>query len=191
MLLIFIGPPGAGKGTQSLRLCQRFSIPHLSTGDILRKAKTDGTELGKIVGPIMDSGGLVSDELMVEVVRERTSQCDCEKGYMLDGFPRSIPQASEFDKLLESRRHKLNAVIELHVPYDELRRRLIGRFHQLKDPRPEDQPEAIEKRLKLFEDITQPLRKYYTERNLLLTVDGIGTPDEVFERILQGLYRDT
>lgn len=191
MLLIFIGPPGAGKGTQSLRLCQRFSIPHLSTGDILRKAKSDGTELGKIVGPIMDSGGLVSDELMVEVVRERTTQTDCAEGYMLDGFPRSIPQASEFDKLLERRQQKLNAVIELHVPYDELRRRLIGRFHQLKDPRPEDQPEAIEKRLKLFEAITQPLRKYYTERNLLLTVDGIGTPDEVFERILQGLYRDT
>lgn len=187
MLLIFIGPPGAGKGTQSKRLCDRYRIPHLSTGDILRKAKAEGTELGKVVGPIMDSGGLVNDQLMIQVVDERLHQPDCRCGFLLDGFPRSLPQAEALDGLLASKHQKLNAVIELHVPREELQRRLVNRFAELANPRPEDRPEQICHRLDLYEKITAPLLRYYRGRQLLLTVDGLGSTDQVFERIIGGL----
>lgn len=187
MLLVFIGPPGAGKGTQSKRLCERYQISHLSTGDILRKAKANGTELGKKVGPIMDSGGLVNDELMVQVVDEAINRPDCRAGFLLDGFPRSIPQAEALDELLSRRRQRLTAVIELKVPRAELERRLVGRYYELTDPRPEDQPDAIGHRLDLYERITAPLLEYYTDKRLLLSIDGVGSTDEVFSRITGGL----
>ena len=187
MLLVFIGPPGAGKGTQSKRLCQRYEITHLSTGDILRKAKAAGSELGRIVGPIMDSGGLVNDELMVQVVEESVTRPDCRNGFLLDGFPRSIPQAEALDEMLGDRRQRLTAVIELRVPRAELERRLVNRFYELTDPRPEDRPEAIGHRLDLYERITAPLLEYYTDKRLLLSVDGVGSTDEVFSRITGGL----
>ena len=189
MLLVFIGPPGAGKGTQSLRLCKTFKILHLSTGNILRNAKADGTELGKIVGPIMDAGGLVSDELMNQVVADRIARDDCRSGFLLDGYPRSIPQAHSLDNMLADRKQKLLAVIELHVPIAELERRLINRFSELDDPRPEDQPEAIPNRLKLYEQVTRPLLDYYTARKILVRVDGLGSPDDVFNRIETGIKK--
>jgi adenylate kinase len=187
MLLVFIGPPGAGKGTQSVRLCENFKIPHLSTGNILRNAKAAGSELGRIVGPIMDAGGLVSDELMIEVVADRLAQSDCRNGFLLDGFPRSIPQAHSLDNMLASRKQRLAAVIELHVPIAELQRRLINRFFELDDPRPEDQPDAIPNRLKLYEQITRPLIEYYSTKKILVKVNGLGSPDEVFHRIETGI----
>ena len=189
MLLVFIGPPGAGKGTQSLRLCKTFKILHLSTGNILRNAKADGTELGKIVGPIMDAGGLVSDELMNQVVADRIARDDCRSGFLLDGYPRSIPQAHSLDNMLADRKQKLLAVIELHVPIAELERRLINRFSELDDPRPEDQPEAIPNRLKLYEQVTRPLLDYYTAKKILVRVDGLGSPDDVFNRIETGIKK--
>ncbi len=187
MLLVFIGPPGAGKGTQSKRLCERYQITHLSTGEILRKAKANGSELGKVVGPIMAAGGLVNDELMVQVVDEAINRPDCRTGFLLDGFPRSIPQAEALDELLARRRQRLTAVIELRVPRAELERRLVNRYHELTDPRPEDQPDAIGHRLDLYERITAPLLEYYTDKRLLLSVDGVGSTDEVFSRITGGL----
>lgn len=187
MLLVFIGPPGAGKGTQSKRLCERYEITHLSTGDILRKAKATGTDLGKIVAPILDSGGLVDDHLMIRVVEEAISRPECRKGFLLDGFPRSIPQAEALDELLAGRRQRLTAVIELRVPRAELERRLVNRFYELTDPRPEDRPEAIGHRLDLYERITAPLLEFYTEKRQLLSVDGVGSTDEVFSRITGGL----
>lgn len=186
-LLVFVGPPGAGKGTQSRLVCQYYCIPHLSTGAILRKAKAEGTELGRIVGPIMDSGGLVSDELMIQVVRERISAPDCRRGFLLDGFPRSIPQAEALERIGLEQARPLNAVIELQVPRDLLMQRLCARFDDGDNPRPEDRPDAISHRLDLYEQITAPLLGFYRARGKLLTVDGTGSPEEVFHRITEGI----
>ncbi len=188
-LLVFVGPPGAGKGTQSKRLCQYYCIPHLSTGVILRKAKAEGTELGRLVSPIMDRGGLVGDDLMVEVVRERILSPDCKRGFLLDGFPRSIPQAEALERICQEQSRTLNAVVELRVAREELMRRLCNRFDEMENPRPEDRPEAIAHRLDLYDQITAPLRGWYEQRDKLLAVDGVGTQDEVFQRIIEGIAR--
>jgi adenylate kinase len=181
MRIVFIGPPGAGKGTQSVRLARYLKIPHLSTGDILRAAKKAGTDLGKIVGPIMDSGGLVGDELMLE----RLSSDDCANGFLLDGFPRTVPQAAGFCKHLEEKGQRLDHVIELRVADVELRKRLEARFQDLRDPRPDDHPDAIPRRLNVYHNETSPLLGFYSRLGgVLKTVDGLGSMDNVFERIL-------
>ena len=187
MRLVFIGPPGAGKGTQAERICQHFSVPHLSTGDILRGAREAGTEIGKLVGPLMDEGKLVSDEMIVAVVRERLGNKDCENGFLLDGFPRTVVQAKALDELFKEFDWSLNRVIEIRVPDEELTRRLLDRADQATNPRSDDSPSAIPKRLKVYRDETRPLISFYDERSRLLTVDGVGTMDEVFERIIEGL----
>jgi adenylate kinase len=186
-MLVLVGPPGAGKGTQGALLCDYYCIPHLSTGVILRRAKAEGTALGRIVGPIMDSGGLVSDELMVQVVRERILAPDCRKGFLLDGFPRSVPQAEALEQITLESSRPLDAVIELRVERHELMKRLVNRFDELDNPRPEDRPEAVPHRLDLYDRITSPLLGWYGERNKLLTVDGLGSQDEVFQRIITGI----
>jgi adenylate kinase len=185
MRIVFIGPPGAGKGTQSARLARHLRIPHLSTGDILRVAKKAGTDLGKIVGPIMDAGQLVGDDLMLGVVTERLSQKDCDNGYMLDGFPRTVPQASAFCQYLKDNQQSLDHVIELRVADVELRKRLELRFHHISDPRPDDRPESIPHRLQVYHTETEPLLSFYSKLDdVLKTIDGLGTMDTVFERIL-------
>jgi adenylate kinase len=180
MRLVFIGPPGAGKGTQCQRLAAHFEIMHLSTGQMLRHAKASQSPLGKIVGPILDSGSLVDDDTMNKIVRERISADDCSKGFILDGYPRTIPQANSLTQFLKSN-NRLSAAILLHVDRDELVRRLNQRFQELENPRPEDQPKAIPKRLDIYEEVTRPLVEYY-ESNLC-RIDGSGTPDQVFGRI--------
>ena len=137
----------------------------------------------------MDAGGLVSDELMNQVVADRIARDDCRSGFLLDGYPRSIPQAHSLDNMLADRKQKLLAVIELHVPIAELERRLINRFSELDDPRPEDQPEAIPNRLKLYEQVTRPLLDYYSAKKILVRVDGLGSPDDVFNRIETGIKK--
>ncbi len=189
MRLVLIGAPGSGKGTQSALLCSHFGIPHLSTGEILREAKRLGTPLGQRVAPIMDSGGLVDDTLMLDVVRERLERPDCQQGFLLDGFPRTLPQAHALERLLHELNWTLQAVVELRVSTAELERRLINRYHEMENPRPEDQPAAIAKRLELFENLTKPILSYYREAGLLRTVDGMQTPDEVFQRICYLLDR--
>ena len=185
MRIVFIGPPGAGKGTQSARLAKHLGLPHLSTGDILRKAIRDGTDLGLQVGPIMRQGKLVSDELMLGVVSERLDQEDCDNGYLLDGFPRTVPQAIAFDQLLADRGTAIDHVIELRVPDEELRSRLESRFRELESPRPDDRPEAIPKRLNVYHTETSPLLNFYTGHGQVLkTIDGTGTMDTVFQRIV-------
>lgn len=185
MRIVFIGPPGAGKGTQSARLARYLKIPHLSTGDILRVAKRAGTDLGKIVGPIMDAGGLVGDELMLDVVSERLSFGDCNEGFLLDGFPRTVPQAASFCKHLEDQNQRLDHVIELRVADVELRKRLETRFRDLQDPRRDDHPDAIPHRLDVYHTETSPLLGFYSRLGgVLKTVDGLGSMDTVFERIL-------
>lgn len=183
MRLVFIGPPGAGKGTQCVRLAEHFDIPHLSTGQMLRHAKASQSTLGKIVGPILDSGSLVNDQTMNKIVRERTTLDDCHNGFILDGYPRTIPQADSLSKLFPN--CAINAAVLLHVEREELVRRLDQRFLELENPRPEDQPKAIPKRLDIYEEVTRPLVEYY--QSCLVRVDGSGAPDEVFARILDGL----
>ena len=185
MRIVFIGPPGAGKGTQCTRLANHLGLPHLSTGDILRSAISDGTALGQQVGPIMQQGKLVNDELMLGVVSERLAQPDCRDGYLLDGFPRTVPQANAFREHLASRNAGLDHVIELRVPDEELRDRLELRFRQMEDPRPDDRPEAIPRRLQIYHTETSPLLNFYAGLNgVLKTIDGTGTMDVVFARIL-------
>jgi len=187
MRVVIIGPPGAGKGTQSSRLAKYLDIRHLSTGDILRSAKKAGTRIGKLVAPIMDEGHLVPDELIVSVVEERIEMDDCQSGYLLDGFPRTLPQGEAYQRYLDEHQQKIDHVIELQVDDDELKKRLEARYHKMENPREDDKPEAIPRRIEVYHSETSPLVDFYsTERfnGVLKVIAGIGTMDEVFQRIL-------
>lgn len=177
MRLVFIGPPGVGKGTQSKRLVSCLGIVHLSTGEMLRRACSEQTELGKRADRYMESGQLVPDELMLELVSERLQAPDCRDGYLLDGFPRTLGQAAALDKILAARGTPLDLVLELTADAEELIRRLSARG------RKDDQPDIVRRRLEEYERQTAPLHDYYSRQKLLRTVDGQGTPDEVFVRI--------
>lgn len=211
MKLIFIGPPGSGKGTQAKRLASRFGIPHISTGDMLREAVADGTELGQQAAPIMASGGLVSDDLMIGIINDRLAKSDAERGFILDGFPRTIVQAEKLDGLVGNGADPLR-VLQLLVPDDAIVRRITLRrtcascgaiYHLENNPpasdgvcdrcgaeviaRPDDNEEAVRKRLESFHRQTMPVASYYKSKNVLREVDGIGPVDEVFERIEKSL----
>jgi adenylate kinase len=183
MLVVFIGPPGAGKGTQASRLCDYLNVPHLSTGDMLRQAKQDGTPLGKQASAYMDRGSLVPDQLVVEIVGDRLEQPDCKAGCLLDGFPRTLAQAQALDEYLSQHAGCIDFVLELRVDEQELIQRLLGRAQESDQPRSDDSPEAIPHRLEVYRSQTEPLLEYYRQRNLLHSIDGLGTPDEVFDRI--------
>ena len=190
MIIVFIGSPGAGKGTQCKRLSSHLKIPHLSTGEILRKAKADRTPLGIQITEILDSGGLVDDLTISNIVEERISHEDCANGFLLDGFPRTIPQAEYLERVLENTGRPLNAVIELSVPVSVSIVRLSGRFKQTRNPRPEDKPEAITKRIDIYKRQTAPLFEFYRQRDLLRTVEGVASPKKVFHRILEAIGAD-
>jgi adenylate kinase len=209
--LIFIGPPGSGKGTQAKRLASRFAIPHISTGDMLREAVADGTALGQQAAPIMASGGLVSDDLMIGIINDRLAKSDAERGFILDGFPRTIVQAEKLDGLVGNGEEPLR-VLQLLVPDDAIVRRITLRrtcascgaiYHLENNPpandsvcdrcgaeviaRADDTEEAVRKRLESFHRQTMPVAAYYKSKNVLREVDGIGPVDEVFERIEKSL----
>jgi adenylate kinase len=188
MRLVFIGPPGVGKGTQSERLVAHLGILHLSTGEMLRQACSEQTDLGQQADRFMESGELVPDELMLELVSRRLIASDCQRGYLLDGFPRTLGQAQVLDKILAERGTPLDLVLELTADAEELIRRLAARG------RKDDQPVIVRRRLEEYERQTVPLCDYYSRRDLLRTVDGQGTPEAVFERIkpiIDARHRET
>ena len=172
-----LGAPGAGKGTQAKMIAERYDIPHISTGDIFRANIKEGTELGKKAKMYMDKGELVPDELTCDLVVDRISKDDAANGYVLDGFPRTVVQAEELDKCLKSRSEKLDVVLELRVPEEELFTRLASRG------RADDKPEVIRQRLVAYHDQTAPLIGYYTEAGILQTIDGLGSVEDIFGRI--------
>lgn len=210
--LIFLGPPGAGKGTQAQRLAKRFGIPQLSTGDILRRAVAEGSPVGKKAKALMESGKLVPDEVVNEIVDEALARAEAQRGFLLDGFPRTVAQATALDEMLARRGRKIDYVLNLGVPAEVLVDRLSGRlscptdgsvYHLRTNPpkrpglcdkdgtplvqRPDDQPEAVRRRLAEYQDKTARLTRYYKPRKVLRTVDGVGTPEEVEGRIVSAL----
>ncbi len=177
MMLVFIGPPGAGKGTQAQKVVDHTRILHLSTGDMLRAAVKAGTRVGKLANEYLSSGQLVPDPIILQIVGERLAEPDCEAGCLFDGFPRTLTQARALDESLAQRGTPLAAVLELRVDDDELVGRLAARG------RDDDKPEVVRRRLKTYHEQTAPLVGYYEEQGILRPIDGTGTPDEVFLRI--------
>ncbi len=211
MKLIFIGPPGSGKGTQAKRLSSRFGVPHISTGDMLREAISEGTELGRQAAPIMAEGKLVSDDLMIGIIKDRLAKSDAGTGFILDGFPRTLVQAEKLDNIVGNGGEPLR-VLQLLVPDDAIVRRITLRrtcsscgaiYHLENNPpasdavcdrcgaeviaRPDDTEEAVRKRLEAFHRQTLPVATFYRSKSLLREVDGVGPVDEVFERIEKSL----
>ena len=181
MRIIFVGPPGVGKGTQSQKLVAHLGIPHLSTGEMLRQAIEEGTEVGRLSDSFISQGKLVPDPIVLRIMGERLDQPDCHRGYLLDGFPRTIGQATALDEFLQSRSTPLSGVLELKVDKDQIVQRLAGRG------RADDHPEIVRERLEHYMEQIAPLLEYYHQRGLLYEVPGMGTPEEVFERIKQTL----
>jgi adenylate kinase len=181
MNLILLGPPGAGKGTQGHRLSERYNIPEISTGDMLRSAVHKGTPLGREAKSYMDRGALVPDEVMIGIIRERLAQDDTERGFILDGFPRTVAQAEALSRLSEEQQRPIDHVISIAVPQEELLQRLAGR-RQL-EGRQDDTDEAIRHRLEVYERETAPLIDYYRRQGLLRCIVGVGTIDEIFQRV--------
>ncbi len=210
MKIIMLGAPGAGKGTQAIKIAEKYSIPHISTGDIFRANIKNGTELGKKAKTYMDQGCLVPDDLVVDLVVDRVNQDDCVNGYVLDGFPRTIPQAKALDKALENMGQKIDYAINVKVPDENIVRRMSGRracvncgatYHIVYAPtqeenicdichgelmlRDDDKPETVQKRLDVYHEQTQPLIKYYANENILAEVDGTVDIDIVFDEIIK------
>jgi adenylate kinase len=179
--LVLLGPPGAGKGTQAAFLIDSLDVPHVSTGDMLRAAVAAGTEVGKQAKAIMDAGKLVSDEIVIAIAQERLSQPDAEKGFILDGFPRTLAQAEALDGMLELLGAPLDACLAITADTEAVVTRLIKRA-QL-EGRADDNEETIRERMRVYDAQTAPLLEYYAQRGLLREVDGMGTVEEVSARI--------
>lgn len=210
MKVIMLGAPGAGKGTQAKQIADKYSIPHISTGDIFRANIKNGTELGKKAKTYMDQGLLVPDELVVELVADRIQQDDCKNGFVLDGFPRTIPQAEALDAALEKINEKMDYAIDVDVPDENIIKRMSGRraclscgatYHIVSIPtkvegicdrcgnpvvlRDDDKPETVKKRLEVYHEQTQPLIDYYKKQDILRTVNGVQPMEDVFKAIVE------
>ena len=209
MKIIMLGAPGAGKGTQAKQIADKYSIPHISTGDIFRANIKNGTELGKKAKQYMDQGALVPDELTCDLVMDRIQQDDCKNGFVLDGFPRTIPQAEALDAALGKINEKMDYAIDVDVPDENIVNRMSGRraclncgatYHLISIPpkvegicdrcgseivlREDDKPETVQKRLKVYHEQTQPLIDYYKNQGILKSLDGTQPMDEVFKAIV-------
>lgn len=210
MKIIMLGAPGAGKGTQAKQIADKYGIPHISTGDIFRANIKEGTELGTKAKTYMDQGLLVPDELVVELVADRIVKDDCKNGFVLDGFPRTIPQAKALDEALAKMGEKMDYAVDVDVPDENIIRRMGGRracvncgatYHIVNIPtkvegicdkcgkevilRDDDKPETVEKRLQVYHEQTQPLIDYYKKQGILKSVDGTRPMDTVFADIIQ------
>ena len=183
--LLLIGAPGAGKGTQAVKLSAAYKIPAISTGDIFRHNVKNETELGKQAKAFMDRGEYVPDSLTNDLVRDRLSQADAKEGFLLDGYPRTAEQVAELDSILEVAGKKLDVVVQLTADTDEVVRRLLNRA--IEQGRADDTEDVIRRRLEIYEEQTAPLTSVYASRGLLVTVDGLGEVDEVTGRILEAL----
>ena len=178
MRIVLIGPPGAGKGTQAAKLTQRLNIPHLSTGDMLREAVRLQTEAGKQAAPYMNAGRLVPDDLVQRLVIERISHPDCQRGYLLDGFPRTAAQAKMLDQLLDDSAQAVDLAVKIDVDMEVLLERLSGRGRE------DDDALIVAQRLQQYDQLTEPMAAYYRGRGKLREIHGLGTKEEVFERIM-------
>ena len=191
MRLILLGPPGAGKGTQALRLVAKYGLVQLSTGDMLRAAVKAGTPIGRKVKDIIEHGGLCPDDIVVSIVAERIEEPDARKGFILDGFPRTVPQAKALDRMLKERGIALDAVLELRVDEDALLRRIENRVAEMKargEPlRPDDNADVLRQRLEAYRKLTAPLVAYYRKKNVLRTVNGMAPIPEVTAAIDKAL----
>ncbi len=208
MNLILLGPPGAGKGTQAKKMVDAYGIPQISTGDMLREAVKNKTQLGMEAKKFMDAGQLVTDEVVIGLVEERLTKPDTDKGFMLDGFPRTVPQAEALDKVLANLKKDINHVVSIEVANEELMGRLTGRrtckacgagFHVIFDPpktegkcdkcggelyqRDDDNEATVSNRLKVYDSQTKPLIDYYQGKGLLRPIDGVGAIDDIFGRV--------
>ena len=175
--IVLLGPPGAGKGTQAAKLIEALGIPHISTGDMLREACQKKNEVGIQAAEAMKSGQLVSDTLVDQIVFQRLVEPDCQSGCVLDGFPRTEPQAVAFDQWLAQQNQRVSTVIEIQVSVEELLERVAERG------RLDDEKEIVRERLSQYDELTRPLLEYYRSQGNLNVVDGLGTPEEVFARI--------
>lgn len=209
MKIIMLGAPGAGKGTQAKMIAEKYSIPHISTGDIFRANIKNGTELGKKAKSYMDKGQLVPDELTLDLIMDRFKQDDCKNGYVLDGFPRTIPQAEALDRALKAKGEKVDFAIDVDVPDENIVKRMGGRracvgcgatYHVVYSPtkvegvcdkcgeelivRDDDKPETVLNRLEVYHNQTQPLIDYYNEQGILKSVDGTVDMKDVFNAIV-------
>ena len=187
MIVVFLGPPGSGKGTQAARLAARLGIPQISTGEMLRQAAAAGTSLGNRAKKIMESGELLPDPVIVDLMRERISAPDCARGFILDGFPRTAGQAEAFEKMLAERGAKTDAVVNLLVDEGRLVERMKGRART--EGRADDNPETIRERLRVYQEKTAPLVAWFRNRGSLVDIDGLGEIDEVSRRIDEALKR--
>ncbi|MDO5024916.1 MAG: adenylate kinase [Trueperella sp.] len=185
--LVLVGPPGAGKGTQAARICEKLEIPQISTGEIFRAAISAGTELGQTAQSYISKGDLVPDEITDALVRERLSEPDAKAGFLLDGYPRNLHQVSALDKTLAGLDAKLDLVIELDIPDAEITERLLKRAEI--ENRADDTAEIIRHRILVYHCTTEPITAAYAERGLLLKVDGTGTIEEVTRRIVQNIRK--
>ncbi|GAA3025273.1 adenylate kinase [Microbacterium dextranolyticum] len=183
--LLIVGPQGSGKGTQGVRIAELLSVPAVSTGDVFRANVSQGTPLGQQVKAIIDAGDLVPDALTGEIVRDRLAQADAAEGFLLDGYPRNLGQVSDLDEFLDGRGEPLTAVIELVVPREESIRRIAVRAAE--QGRADDNDESIAKRLAIYESETAPILEVFRGRGIVDQVDGVGSLDEVFGRIVDAL----